>query len=93
MPDPSTHLRDSGSRRWHGEAIDLVSLAWEGHTGCDSIPTIERLYDRSASGAYLCPFPACGFARKDATAMWRHVHSGHGSNVLPPDDFDPGPWL
>lgn len=56
-----------------------LSVSLEQQTGFDSIPTIERVYEESDGGAYLCVFPGCGFKRKDATAMWLHVHFGpHG---------------
>ena len=65
-----------------------LSLAWEEQTGYDSIPTIERVYERTGrgrtdSGAYKCVWPKCGFARRDSVALWRHVHTAHGSNSLP----------
>jgi hypothetical protein len=43
-------------------------------TAHDSIATVERVYDRTPSGAFQCPFPDCDFVRRDAEAMWRHVH-------------------
>lgn len=70
-----------------------ISFGWEGSSGADSIPTIERVYSQTDSGAYECVYPGCGFVRKDSHAMWRHVHSAHGEPSLPPADFDPGPWL
>lgn len=65
--------------------IRAISLDWEERTGYDSIDTIERIYDRSNSGAYLCVWPRCAFSRKDAVALWRHVHTSHGENMLPPE--------
>lgn len=62
------------------------SLAWEMRTGADSIPTIERVYDQTPSGAYVCIWPGCSFARRNAAALWHHVHSAHGDS-LPPADF------
>jgi hypothetical protein len=73
--------------------IEAGSLAWEAATGADSIATIERVYDRTSAGAWVCIYPDCSLARHDAAALWRHVHSAHGEPSLPPDDFDPGPWL
>ena len=52
----------------------------EARTGADSIATIERVYDRSESGAYRCVFPGCRFIRRDPVNMWYHLHFGqaHG---------------
>lgn len=72
---------------------DALSLAWEAASGADSIATIERGYDRAPSGAYVCIWPGCSLARHDPAVLWRHVHTAHGRNGLPPADFDPGPWL
>lgn len=77
----------------NGDALSAISFAWEQCSGHDSIDTIERIYPRTERGALRCVWPGCGFVRRDAEAMWRHVHTGHGNNGLPPDDFDPGPWL
>lgn len=83
-----------GGPRWQGESAEWTSLAWEASTGADSIATIERVYDRHAdSGAYRCCWPECSFSRRDPEVLWRHVHSAHGRDDLPPADFDPGPWL
>lgn len=76
--------------------VEALSIAWEAATGNDSIPTIERVYDRTEGGAIRCCWPTCEFRRRSGEAMWRHVHTAHmhgaeGSH-LPPDDFDPGPW-
>jgi hypothetical protein len=68
--------------------IERISLAWEAATGCDSVVTIERVYSRTPRGAYECIWPGCTFTRKNAEAMWRHVHGSHGRNDLPPADFD-----
>jgi hypothetical protein len=69
--------------------LEAISLDWEKKTGNDSIATIKRIYDRTENGAFKCMWPTCSFARKDAVAMWRHVHTGHGrkagTNSLPPD--------
>jgi hypothetical protein len=65
--------------------LRAISLNWENETGYDSIETIERLYARSASGAYCCVWPHCSFARHDAVALWRHVHTAHGKSSLPTD--------
>lgn len=73
--------------------VDVLSLAWEAATGADSVRTIERVYPRSAGGAFQCVVPGCCFARKDPEAMWRHVHSAHGRNDLPHTGFDYGAWL
>lgn len=64
--------------------LEAISLEWEKQTGYDSIATIERIYERSASGAYCCVWPDCKVARNDAAKMWRHVHTAHGTNSLPP---------
>lgn len=70
-------------------ATDELSLAWENVTGYDSIATIERVYAQAASGAYECVWPGCGVARHDATKLWRHVHTAHGANCLPPEGWPP----
>ncbi len=80
-------------QRWHGCDAEATSLAWEASTGCDSIATIERVYEQTPGGAYVCMTPDCTFVRRDPEKLWRHVHTGHGRSNLPPDDFDPGPWL
>lgn len=67
--------------------IKAVSVAWEFETGFDSIPTIERLYDRRPSGAIECIFPGCTFARREPEKVWRHAHTAHGRNDLPPADY------
>jgi hypothetical protein len=67
------------------EDLRALSLDWEKMTGFDSIATIERVYARSPGGAYECVWPKCRFARRDAVAMWRHVHTSHGLNSLPPE--------
>lgn len=59
--------------------IETVSCAWEQATGADSIPTIERAYDRTPGGAYVCVWPGCDVARRDAEKLWRHVHTAHGT--------------
>ncbi len=68
--------------------IREISIAWERQTGADSIPTIERIYGRTDKGAYECVWPECEFKRRDPVAMWRHVHTAHGTNSLPPDLID-----
>lgn len=73
--------------------VATLSLAWEASTGCDSVATIERIYEQTPGGAYVCVEPGCRFARRDPEALWRHVHTSHGREDLPPEDFDPGPWL
>lgn len=73
--------------------LEALSFGWEQASGYDSIATIERVYSQTPGGAYRCAFPGCGFVRRDAAAMWLHVHTAHGERTLPPDDFDPGPWL
>jgi hypothetical protein len=75
------------------DSVEAISLAWEKKTGCDSIPTIERVYEQTPSGAYCCVEPGCKIRRRDPRAMWQHVHSSHGREDLPPEDFDPRPWL
>lgn len=64
--------------------LEAVSLAWEAATGCDSIAAIERVYDQTSAGAYVCIQPGCSFARRDPAQLWRHVHTAHGRNDLPP---------
>jgi hypothetical protein len=71
------------------EQLIAISLAWEKQTGNDSIPTVERIYDRSDSGAIKCVYPGCSFTRRDAVLVWRHVHTGHGNSSLPPRGFQP----
>jgi hypothetical protein len=66
-------------------ALVALSLDWEERTGNDSIPTIERVYERTAGGAVLCVWPGCHFARRDAEKLWRHVHTAHGERSLPPE--------
>lgn len=78
---------------WHGCDAESTSLAWETAHGFDSIQTIERVYSRTSGGAYECCWPDCEFTRRDAEKMWRHIHTAHGRSDLPPDNFDPGPWL
>lgn len=63
----------TGSLGAEGRTI-RESLRLERETGADSIPPIERVYPQAASGAYLCVWPGCKFARRDPAAMWRHVH-------------------
>lgn len=79
--------------RWHGCDADGVSFAWEAAHGYDSIATIERVYERTPAGAYVCMTPGCVFARRDPERLWRHIHTAHGRDDLPPESFDPGPWL
>jgi hypothetical protein len=67
--------------------LAAISLEWEKQTGYDSIATIERVYQRSPNGAYVCVWPKCSFARKDSAALWRHVHTAHGEHSLPPDQI------
>ena len=73
--------------------VEALSVAWEAKTGCDSIPTIERVYTRTRTGAYICCHPGCEIARHSSELLWRHIHTKHGRDDLPPDTFDPGPWL
>ena len=82
-------------RTWPGDDphIEAISLAWEAKTGADSIPTIERLYERTPSGAIVCCWPECPFCRHDAVLLWRHVHSAHGRDDLPPANFDWGAYF
>ena len=70
-----------------------LSACWEAASGYDSIKTIERIYDVTGNGAYVCIHPGCAFARKDSAKLWRHVHTKHGKNTLPPAEFDPSPWM
>lgn len=67
--------------------VEAMSKCWEAETGADSIPTIRRVYDRTAQGAIVCIWPGCTFARHDAVLIWRHVHKAHGTNSLPPDGY------
>jgi hypothetical protein len=92
VDDGMTASGGSG-QAWTVEHVEAVSLAWEAATGYDSIPTIERIYDRAQSGAIECAYPDCDFRRHDAEAMWRHVHTGHGNDSMPPPDFDYGWWF
>ncbi len=85
---------EPSEQRWYGCDAEAASLAWEAAHGYDSIPTIERVYEQTLGGAYVCCYPECAFRRRDAEALWRHVHTAHApDSCLPPDDFDPGPWL
>lgn len=71
--------------------LRALSLRLELDTGCDSIPTIERVYDRTLRGAYECPHPGCRLARMQAAEMWRHVHFGpHGLSfgVRTPEEIE-----
>lgn len=61
------------------------SLEWERQTGADSIPTIERVYEQNTRGAYRCVWLKCNYTDHDAAVMWRHVHTAHGRNDLPPE--------
>jgi hypothetical protein len=68
------------------ELVEL-SLDRERVTGEDSIPTIERVYDRTESGAYCCPWPECRTVRHDPVKLWRHVHKyapHHTTTTLTP---------
>jgi len=65
--------------------LRALSLEWEEQTGYDSIDTVERVYPRTKSGAYVCVHPGCSFARRDPVKIWRHTHTGHGRNDLPPE--------
>jgi hypothetical protein len=78
-----------------GRDIEAISLAWEAKTCCDSIATIERVYDQTPGGAYICCWTGCSFARRDPEALWRHIHSRHGRehDDMPPADFDWGAYL
>jgi hypothetical protein len=67
----------------------IISRQWEIVTMCDSIATIEAVYDKSDSGAYMCPVPECDVRRKDSIAMWRHVHTAHYGDQLPPVGWKP----
>jgi hypothetical protein len=72
--------------------LEALSLAWEAKTGHDSIDTIERIYRRTRSRkGYQCIHPKCRTTRRNAEDMWRHVHTAHGTNNLPPADFTPEP--
>lgn len=57
---------------------EALSLLLEQATGYDSIPTIDIHYFKD-SGVGECVWPGCRFRRRDALALWRHVHFGpHG---------------
>ena len=61
------------------DAVRRRSAQIEAVDGWDSLGTMETKYPATESGAILCPFPTCGFARFDARAMFKHVHFGpHG---------------
>ncbi len=56
---------------WEGLSVFLEDV-----TGYDSIPTIERIYDRTPGNAFECAFPGCKFKRRDAQEVWLHIHFG-----------------
>ena len=65
------------------DAIRQLSIRREVETGADSIPTIERVYERTGDvayppserrGAICCCFPGCSFHSLSAEKVWRHVH-------------------
>lgn len=59
--------------------LEALSLELEAETGCDSIPTIARIYEQTEGGSYLCCYPACRFKARDPVRVWRHIHFGsHG---------------
>lgn len=69
--------------------LSAVSVALEGETGVDSIPTIKSHYvAHDNPGVYACPFPGCPFRRRDPILMWRHVHfsPSHPGAALPDDE-------
>jgi hypothetical protein len=55
------------------DALVALSVRLEDETGYDSIPTIEMGYS-GKPGVYLCPFPDCEFAHRNAVEMWKHYH-------------------
>lgn len=57
-------------------ATDLraLSIWWEDRGGWDSIPTVETHYSYHDDGVYACVWPGCPFTRRDAVAVWKHVH-------------------
>jgi hypothetical protein len=55
------------------ETVEEQSLRIERETGLDSIATIERVYGRTDSGAYECPWPSCSTVRHDPVKMWDHI--------------------
>ena len=66
------------------QAVRDWSVKYEQETGKDSIPTIERVYMRTErGGGIICIFPGCNFVRKDAEAMWRHVHASKKHGLTP----------
>lgn len=70
--------RDTSLRKlptWMGlRAARKKTLSYEEATGRDSIDTIEEFYEQRGTGAYVCIWPDCGFARHDVRQMWNHVH-------------------
>lgn len=63
------------------DELRALSVKLEDETMYDSIPTIERIYQTTDSGAYECPWPTCVVVRRDPVVMWRHVHFGmHGKS-------------
>jgi hypothetical protein len=56
-----------------------LSVRLEEQTGFDSIPTIERVYERFGPGdrSIACVWPNCDHTRRDGKAMWKHVHFHH----------------
>lgn len=71
--------------------IRALSLRLEHDTGHDSVATIERIYDRTLNGSYVCKRIGCRVARKQAVELWLHMHFGvHGWSfgVGTPDEIE-----
>lgn len=57
---------------WRAAGFDSAEYM----VGADSIYHVRDEDDRP-TGALKCPFPHCGFRRRDVEAMFRHAHGGH----------------
>lgn len=79
----TTQGKVAALKRLSPEDLRALSLRHEAETGCDSIATVERAYDRSPAGAILCPWPTCAFRRRDPVLVWLHAHSHRGRDDLP----------
>lgn len=63
----------------HRTVDSALTVEIEQETGLDSIPTIERVYERSPRGKYRCVFPECSYTTYASSGMWFHVHSSRSS--------------
>lgn len=72
-PEADADRRRMAPMRAYHDARRLTRF-WEDELGFDSIYTIERVYEQAETGAYVCPWPDCGFRRHGARDMWNHVH-------------------